>query len=660
MAKPSPAEDMLRRNAPAGIDIDFASIDPNNRVRLPASLLLEVLIDSRRPPHQRGVRLKHANFVGPLDLSQVGPIPAIAFDDCAFEAEVILSASSLASLDFNFCTISALVADHAQIKHNLRLYACDIGLINMSHASVGGSVWILGSSIGEAPEPRGCHAEGVDIAGSLILRHARLVSGEYISSVVAGGLYLLGARIRGSIEIDGSHLIRPDGHALLADRIRVEGGIFLRSVKPTDGAPIQVTVRGSLSLLGARIDGQLSLKGALVESFNGAGALRADRAHVTDGIFIQVLEVPVAERVPCVIKGGVMLLGAAIEGQLVIKGATILNEGGVALEASGADIGDSLFVVGSVHPGNNSVLTPSVLRGSLILAGSHIKNRLSLGDGVAIEGEIDLTGCRVAELNDELGHSSGSVNVWEKASAIRLDGFAYERFSNRPGLWDKRARAAWIRSAEGHSPGPWDQLQKVYSSHGWEDEARFTALARNRDNIARGSSNGARKAWRRLLGWTIGFGYQTWRAGLWALVCIVVFALLAWLGREDLDYVGSSPPVASPLSAASASAGLGRGGQHSWLSARPAGGFAQADNLRQEAISSVKVGAEKETTTTRDISFWRAVAYSVDVFLPIGDFRVASEWRASGWLEVARFIVTLLGWALGTLFITGFTKVVRA
>ena len=52
------------------------------------------------------------------------------------------------------------------------------------------------------------------------------------------------------------------------------------------------------------------------------------------------------------------------------------------------------------------------------------------------------------------------------------------------------------------------------------------------------------------------------------------------------------------------------------------------------------------------------VAYAADTFLPIVNLGQADEWQPTGWVRWIAWSV-ILGWALTTLFVAGFTRIVR-
>ena len=54
------------------------------------------------------------------------------------------------------------------------------------------------------------------------------------------------------------------------------------------------------------------------------------------------------------------------------------------------------------------------------------------------------------------------------------------------------------------------------------------------------------------------------------------------------------------------------------------------------------------------------VAYATDTFLPIINLYQADDWTATGWVRWVDWSVILLGWALTTLFVAGFTRIARS
>ena len=106
---------------------------------------------------------------------------------------------------------------------------------------------------------------------------------------------------------------------------------------------------------------------------------------------------------------------------------------------------------------------------------------------------------------------------------------------------------------------------------------------------------------RQILRFTIGHGYRPWLAGLWATLVIAAFALVVWQAPDR--FVAAKTDV---------------------------------HGLPQPVV------------------------YAADTFLPIVDFGQAGDWDATGWTRWLAWGVIAVGWALTTIFVGGFTKLVRS
>jgi hypothetical protein len=181
---------------------------------------------------------------------------------------------------------------------------------------------------------------------------------------------------------------------------------------------------------------------------------------------------------------------------------------------------------------------------------------------------------------------------------------------------DTEARFRWLAKTDTFEPGAWQQLAEVYRIHGRENDATRTAIAMHDDRLHRGNLSRPRKLGRWTLRFTVGHGYRPWIAGLWAVAIILLFALAVW----------SVPHVLLPAQEPDAVQG-------------------QVVAQRPEAWSASRLP--------------RSIIYSADTLLPVIDFGEADRWDAVGWLLWMEWLVIFLGWILTTLFVAGFTKIVR-
>jgi hypothetical protein len=120
------------------------------------------------------------------------------------------------------------------------------------------------------------------------------------------------------------------------------------------------------------------------------------------------------------------------------------------------------------------------------------------------------------------------------------------------------------------------------------------------DRLTRGGLSWYRRAGRYVLRAVVGHGYRPWLAGAWAVAIIAIFALLVW---QFPGMFVSNPGV--------------RGSPQS-------------------------------------------VAYAADTFMPIVDLGQKDDWQPIGWMRWLDWTVILLGWALTTIFVAGFTRIVRS
>jgi hypothetical protein len=174
---------------------------------------------------------------------------------------------------------------------------------------------------------------------------------------------------------------------------------------------------------------------------------------------------------------------------------------------------------------------------------------------------------------------------------------------------------------------PYQQLSHAVSLSGHEAEVRRVLIAQREDQIRRALPRKRDRAWARFTGLMLGYGYQPWRA-LIALFCVVAVAVVFafTLGR------------------------LGALEQHSTSSVTVVvGGTPQA--------------VTKQTTTR--CSAGQIASYAISVSLPAietatvgGQCELARDGTGTV-LIVGSWLCQIAAFALATLFIAGFTGIVR-
>lgn len=447
------------------------------------------------------------------------------------------------------------------------------------------------------------------------------------------GVYLLGARIGGLLDLTDATLANPYGAALSADGLTVEQSMYCRK---------KFTSTGEVRLPGARVCGQLDFTGATLVAAASPSNPEGTRALAADGIVVDhdmICEFKVT--------GEVRLLGAHIGGDLNFTGATLANLGGPALAADGLTVEHNLFGRGHFRVTGEVRLVDAHVRGQLDFSGATlcgpsgttamaadgltVDHDMSCGFaavgevrllGAHIGGHLDFTGANLVNLggttldldgatatallllpmhqpqgpvdltNAKVSIFSDDPKSWP--AVVHLRGFTYDSFGN--GGVSVRGRLRWLtRNAGGFAPQLYDQLAAVYRRAGDEPAARKVAVV---------------KQWRRRsafnpLSWlwyvTVGYGYRTWLAGVWLAVLV---ALGTWV-------------------------------------------FSRAYPAHMIAI------------TSRPPAF-HAVAYAFDLLLPVVSLGQKTAWQPEGSaLLYWSWALTIAGWVLTTAVVSGLTGILK-
>src|SRR5215211_514894 len=526
---------------------------------------------------------------------------------------------------------NVLIGDAAEIEGNVLLTEGFVatGSVRFVRARIGGALRCSGARLRNSDR-------------EALLLHRSTIDGNLgLEEVdVTGEVELVGASIGDNLIASGARLENGDRNALVADGARIARNVEL-------GAGLKAN--GAVRLVGAAIGGDLHLSGGAVSN-QGALALVLDRAEIegnanldegftSDGIVRLVgariggelncgFGTFVAERDYALVcdqasidqnvnlgpgfsaNGIVSFVHTKVGGGFDCTSAKLWNPHGIALTADAAQIGASM-VLGSEFTAYGEVrMVGAQVHSDIDFSGGRFENlhqvalRAAEADAGGLRlrdaqfrGGVTFFKARPGTLHDDLA-TENSPGSWGVAGPLLLAGFRYDRFG--PGTtWDAPLRFAWLTWTEAFDPGAWPQLIDVYRVHGRDEDARRAAVAREDDRLERAGLSPTRAAARWVLRVTIGYGYRPWIAGVWAVAVIALFTLALALGP----------------------------------SLSPAEGVTGSPNLP---------------------------VYAADTFLPIVDLGEAGQWSAAGWLQWAEWIVILLGWALTTIFVAGFTRVVRA
>ncbi|MBW4593844.1 MAG: hypothetical protein KME46_13250 [Brasilonema angustatum HA4187-MV1] len=579
---------------------------------------------------------------------------------------------------------NALDADGANITgHVFLCYGFEAkGAVRLPGASIGGYLYCTGGHFfnegGNALD-----ADGANITSAVFLRDG---------FEAKGAVRLPGASIGVQLDCSGGHFFNEGGYALVADAAKITGSVLL-----SDG----FEAKGAVRLLGASIGSQLNCSGG--HFFNdGGNALSADGANITSAVFLSDgFEA----------KGAVRLLGASIGSQLNCSGGHFFNEGGDALIADSANITSSVFLSdrfeakGAVQLSgaciggdlncsggrffNYGSLVPSILRWllnsavkilessqkvssrksrnlkflaykilkeqryALLINGANIEGDVYFTNSFTARGRVSLVSTRIddtlylKEINNPdkmtLDLSFARVNTladeensWPGEDSLHLNGFTYNTISDSSPP-DSKQRLKWLRlqPKEEFALQPYEHLAGVLRNNGDEDAAIKILIGKQHDRLDYGDLKGWKLFWNRFLGKTIAYGYRPERALWYSLAVVFLGTLLFWRGYE----AGLISPVSN---------------------------FAPFDE------------SKPNSQVSENYPVFNPLLYSVDVFLPVVDFHQESHWlpnskkrsdkilpfpfktRSDIILHWYFWLHILLGWVFTSLWIAGFTGLIRS
>jgi hypothetical protein len=362
-----------------------------------------------------------------------------------------------------------------------------------------------------AEDPATGEAWGDDRQIRAQLLYQLLTGGNRPEDVRPRALRLAGARISGTLDLDGAELVCPlllrdcwlDEPVTFAEAravaIRLPGCYLpaLQAEQLVTRVNLELdegfTSQGEVSLLGAHVGGVLSLMGATLTDPNGC-ALNADGLTV-DGHMLC--------REGFTAQGEINLLSAHIGGSLDLRGATLTNPNGCALNANRLTVDQSMYCGDRFTAEGEVSLVGVHIGGQLALSGATLTKR----DGCA----LDLEAAHVATLVE---------NEASWPNRLRLDGFVYDALFEDPPV-TATARLDWLaRNDPGYAPQPYEQLTAVYRRAGRDEDARTIAIGKQRRR--RATLKPPAKAWNSLLRWTVGYGYRPWQAGLWLAALLLI------------------------------------------------------------------------------------------------------------------------------------------
>jgi predicted acyltransferase (DUF342 family) len=489
--------------------------------------------------------------------------------------------------------------------------------------------------------------------GSILADNLRVRGGIFLGDgfKIEGSLRLMCASISGGLICTKGELINPEGDALCADNLNTGGDVFLRS---------GFKAEGRVRLMGASIRGDLIC--AKGEFINPEGeAISAGRLKVEGNVFLD--DGFKAE-------GEVNLIGASIRGGIVGTKGEFINPEGDALSANNLNADGTVFLNdGFKAEGEVSIVGGSIGGSIVCTKGEFINpkgealsaNNLNVGgdvflnDGFKAEGKVNLTGTSIVGLfvwadissptEVELDLRSARIGTlrdddksWPQHGKLFLSGFTYDRI-HREAPIEAKMRIDWLRRQpeKPFTPQPYEQLAALYRKIGHDGDAKKILIEKSKDRAKFVKLMSPEWFWYHIFGWLIGYGYKPSRAFCLSLLVI----LLGW----GIFSMGFSAKLITPT--------------NEWAY------ISNTENIGHRM--------------SEDYPKFQSLVYSLDVFVPVIDFRLANYWMPNAYrqgkllisngikiplngsaLRWYKWLHIIAGWVLTTLWVVGLTGAIKS
>ncbi len=359
----------------------------------------------------RGVRLQGARITGDLNLEATTLRCPLALLACSFASAINLYEATALSVRLSGSHIPTVLTEQLRTRGDLRLDKgfSVLGEMELTSAHIGG---VLDCTGGQFSNPNGValNADGLTVDGGMFCREGFSATGE---------VRLPGAHISGQLDCTGGQFSNPNGVALNADELTIDGSLLCHE---------GFSATGEVRLLGAHIGGVLDCTDGHFSNPNGS-ALTADRLTIDGSLLC---------REGFSATGEVRLLGAHIGGQLDCIGGHFSNPNGVALNADRLTVDGSLVCHEGFSAAGEVRLLGAHISSQLDCIGGHFSNSGGVAlnaDGLTVDGgmfcregfsatgEVRLPGAHIGlQLDCTDGHFSNPNGVALNAEGLIVDG----------------------------------------------------------------------------------------------------------------------------------------------------------------------------------------------------------------------------------------------
>jgi hypothetical protein len=500
------------------------------------------------------------------------------------------------------------------------------GGVSLIQARVGGDLDCDGGRFGGRSSAASLQASRARVMGTVFLG-VTAVAGQAHRFTAAGQVQLRDATIGGDLDCDGGHFGAIVKSSLNADMATVRGTLRL-GVGQAASKIHAFAAMGNVSLIQSRVDGELDCRGGDLRG--KPSSLEADGLKVARSVLFGAVQVAGSVcRLTAV--GEVRMVGATVGGDWDCSGGEFRGQPR-SLRGDRAEVQRSLRLSATEAPGSGCPFTSTgevrlvgaTVGGDLICRGGYFgeaHGRLD-GKGMRVSGTIDLRTQGppkgVCLRHARAGQLLDTESCWPPQDELDVDWFVYDGFTASAPR-DAQKRLSWLGLQAGLPMQSYAQLASVYRNLGDDTSARKVGIAREWRRLRRGRLGPTGAAANVLLGATIGYGYRPGRA-LYFLIALYLFGAVAIYPHARNVMVATQPPARTAHLTAS-------------------------------------------DPCPSNYPCYSPSAYSFDVLIPVIHLGQTDAWAPSGRrgdsVRYYGYFATVLGWALATIALVGFTGLVR-
>lgn len=595
----------------------FTGTTPDQVVR--AEVLRELLLGRHGDLHPRGLRLEGVRIEGTLDLDSAKAVVGMLFTDCVFDGPILAYDAEIPHLMIIGGQLAGLNAGAVQIRRELylrdgvRIAGGDDAVIRLHAAHIGGDLDLEGVEV-TCTTGSAIKADRLRVDGSMFVRGGTRITGHS----ELGAINMVGAHVGGNLELNDVQVHNNAGPAWDCEDLRVDGGV-------SAGGNARFAGHGrfgAIDLLNGRVSKYLSLNGEVEVTNSDGSALRLNGIDVTGSVFFR-------DGIRLSGEGGrgaIDLIGATVHQEIEFKDVRITNTTGPALCMVRARVEVGVYLQKRVEFSGNDASGTVLLRDTHVGGAFGIRNadtdvRIATGSGVVLDLRNTAVGTTVHLPPGLVCPENGTRTTCENKRTVRLDEFTYGN------LGEGMDWRQWLHLIRCHTPAyhasAYQRLAAVERAAGHDGTVRRILMAQQTDLRRRNPdalSNRLTRLFHWLWGVLAGYGYQARRTALALVLVLATAGVLGWWAGQ--------------------------------ISTRP--GHLAAERV---TASTSATGVPCSTVELVGLGLDRGLPLAMTGMRTRCDLDTGTGWGQA--FTAAIWLVQLAVWGLATLALAGYTNLVR-